>query len=196
MKKGLLIVVSGPSGAGKSTLIKLLLNLAVLQKGNLYIKTNDGKEKVDAGMRALFAYVPQGNLMLSGTIRDNILFGNYKVSEEQMVRAAEIACIAEDIETFPEKYDSILGEHGIGLSEGQAQRIAIARAIVSEAPILLLDECTSALDLVTEEKLLKNLKSLENRTILCISHKDTTICNCDEVIRLEGYRFIKSERFS
>ena len=108
-----------------------------------------------------------------------------------MKRVAKIACIAEDIETFPEGYDTILGERGIGLSEGQAQRLAIARAILSEAPILLLDECTSALDSNTEEQLLENLKQLENRTILCISHKDATIHSCDEIIRLEDYHFVK-----
>ena len=115
LKKGAFMAVIGPSGAGKSTLIKLLLNLAVLQEGRLYMKTESGEIPLDAGMRALFAYVPQGNLMLSGTIRDNILFGNYGVTEEAMHHAAEIACIVEDIETFPEGYDTILGERGIDL---------------------------------------------------------------------------------
>lgn len=191
IKKGTFMAIIGPSGAGKSTLIKLLLNLATLQKGSLCIETKSGKSEIDAGMRALFAYVPQGNLMLSGSIRENILFGNRSVAESDMKRVAKIACIAEDIETFPEGYDTILGERGIGLSEGQAQRLAIARAILSEAPILLLDECTSALDSNTEEQLLENLKQLENRTILCISHKDATIHNCDEIIRLEDYHFVK-----
>ena len=190
IKKGTFMAVIGPSGAGKSTLIKLLLNLATVQKGRLYIETTTGRTEIDAGMRALFAYVPQGNLMLSGSVRENILFGNQNVSEVEMRRAAEIACIAEDIETFSEGYDTILGERGIGLSEGQAQRLAIARAILSEAPILLLDECTSALDSDTEERLLENLKQLKNRTILCISHKDATIHSCDKIVRLEDYHFV------
>lgn len=144
---------------------------------------------ISAGMRSIFAYVPQGNLILSGTIRDNITFGNSDVEELEVVRAAELACIAEDIEAFPERYDTMIGERGIGLSEGQAQRIAIARAILNEAPVLLLDECTSALDGDTEERLLRNLKQLKNRTIVCISHKDTTIQSADEIVRLEDGRF-------
>ena len=191
IKRGTFMAVIGPSGAGKSTLIKLLLNLATLQKGRLYVEAVDGQWNIDAGMRALFAYVPQGNLMLSGSIRENILFGNRNVTEEAMQEAADIACISKDIESFPEGYETILGERGIGLSEGQAQRIAIARAILSEAPILLLDECTSALDGETESQLLENLKQLENRTILCISHKDATIQSCDEIVRLEKYHFVK-----
>ena len=191
IQKGTFMALIGASGAGKSTLIKLLLNLAKVQKGHLYLETKTGRKEIDAGMRALFAYVPQGNLMLSGSIRENIVFGNQKVSEAEMRKAAEIACIAEDIETFPEGYDTILGERGIGLSEGQAQRLAIARAILSEAPILLLDECTSALDSDTEERLLENLKQLEHRTILCISHKDATIHSCDEIVRLEDYHFVR-----
>lgn len=191
IQKGTFMALIGASGAGKSTLIKLLLNLAKVQKGHLYLETKTGRKEIDAGMRALFAYVPQGNLMLSGSIWENIVFGNQKVSEAEMRKAAEIACIAEDIETFPEGYDTILGERGIGLSEGQAQRLAIARAILSEAPILLLDECTSALDSDTEEQLLENLKQLEHRTILCISHKDATIHSCDEIVRLEDYHFVR-----
>ena len=155
------------------------------------MEAGDGQWNIDAGMRALFAYVPQGNLMLSGSIRENILFGNRNVTEEAMQEVADIACISKDIESFPEGYETILGERGIGLSEGQAQGIAIARAILSEAPILLLDECTSALDGDTESQLLENLKQLENRTILCISHKDATIQSCDEIVRLEKYHFVK-----
>ena len=189
IEKGTFMAIVGPSGAGKSTLIKLLLNLAELQEGSLYIETAEGRQMISAGMRSIFAYVPQGNLILSGTIRDNITFGNSDVEEPEVVRAAELACIAEDIEAFPERYETMIGERGIGLSEGQAQRIAIARAILNEAPVLLLDECTSALDGDTEERLLRNLKQLKNRTIVCISHKDTTIQSADEIVRLEDGRF-------
>ena len=190
IEKGTFMAIVGPSGAGKSTLIKLLLNLAELQEGSLYIETTAGRQTISAGMRSIFAYVPQGNLILSGTIRDNITFGNSDVEEPEVVRAAELACIAEDIETFPERYDTVIGERGIGLSEGQAQRIAIARAILNEAPVLLLDECTSALDGDTEERLLRNLKQLKNRTIVCISHKDATIQSADKIVRLEDGRFV------
>ena len=106
-----------------------------------------------------------------------------------MREAARAACIAEEIEQFPAGYDSVLGERSIGLSEGQAQRLAIARALLSRAPVLLLDECTSALDPETETRLLSNLKKLEGRTILCVSHKDITIKSCEEIVWLENGKF-------
>lgn len=189
IRKGVKLAIAGPSGAGKSTLFKLLLSLDRLQKGKLVIVTETGEFPVDAGMRSLFSYVPQGNLILSGTIRENLLFGNEGVTEAAMCEAARAACIAEEIEQFPAGYDSVLGERSIGLSEGQAQRLAIARALLSRAPVLLLDECTSALDPETETRLLSNLKKLEGRTILCVSHKDTTIKSCEEIVWLENGKF-------
>lgn len=189
IRKGVKLAIAGPSGAGKSTLFKLLLSLDRLQKGKLVIVTETGEFPVDAGMRSLFSYVPQGNLILSGTIRENLLFGNEGVTEAAMCEAARAACIAEEIEQFPAGYDSVLGERSIGLSEGQAQRLAIARALLSRAPVLLLDECTSALDPETETRLLSNLKKLEGRTILCVSHKDITIKSCEEIVWLENGKF-------
>ena len=189
IRKGVKLAIAGPSGAGKSTLFKLLLSLDRLQNGKLVIVTETGEFPVDAGMRSLFSYVPQGNLILSGTIRENLLFGNEGVTEAAMCEAARAACIAEEIEQFPAGYDSVLGERSIGLSEGQAQRLAIARALLSRAPVLLLDECTSALDPETETRLLSNLKKLEGRTILCVSHKDTTIKSCEEIVWLENGKF-------
>lgn len=204
IEKGEFVAIVGPSGAGKSTLFKLLLHLAELQSGHLELELEPGKSSgneraercdvqtcsLDAGTRGLFAYVPQGNLILSGTIRENLLFGNADVTEEEMQEAVRAACIEEVIEEFPDKYDTILGERGVGLSEGQIQRIAIARALLSNAPILLLDECTSALDKDTEMKLMKELKKLKNRTILCVSHKDSTTNCCDRVIRLTEGQFV------
>ena len=177
IEKGEFVAITGPSGAGKSTLFKLLLHLAELQEGCLeleFIQESKDQEKadienrncnLDAGTRGLFAYVPQGNLILSGSIRENLLFGNADVTEEEMRQAARFACIERVIEEFPETYDTILGERGVGLSEGQIQRIAIARALLSKAPVLLLDECTSALDQDTEMQLMKELKKLKDRTI-------------------------------
>lgn len=191
IRKGTFLAVTGPSGEGKSTLIKLLLALNTPQKGRLYLQTDNKQIDIDAGTRVLFAYVPQGNLLLSGTIRDNLLFGNQEVTDEKIHEAADIACIAEDIEALPDSYDTVIGERGTGLSEGQGQRIAIARAILSEAPILLLDECTSALDGSTEARLLENLKRLKGRTIICISHKIATIESCDTQVVLDGHRFNK-----
>lgn len=192
IEKGDFVAIVGLSGAGKSTLFKLLLSLEGLKSGELYFETTQGQILIDAGMRPLFSYVPQGNLILSGTIRENIAFGESDVSQKEIEQAAEIACILEEIKTFPEGFESRIGERGMGLSEGQAQRIAIARAVLSKAPILLLDECTSALDSETEERLLQNLRNLKGKTILCVSHKDATIQSCNKIIRLKDAKFYLS----
>ena len=206
IEKGEFVAITGPSGAGKSTLFKLLLHLAELQEGCLeleFIQESKDQEKadienrncnLDAGTRGLFAYVPQGNLILSGSIRENLLFGNADVTEEEMRQAARSACIERVIEEFPETYDTILGERGVGLSEGQIQRIAIARALLSKAPVLLLDECTSALDQDTEMQLMKELKKLKDRTILCVSHKDSTTNCCDRIVRLTDGKFVQENQ--
>ena len=206
IEKGEFVAITGPSGAGKSTLFKLLLHLAELQEGCLeleFIQESKDQEKadienrncnLDAGTRGLFAYVPQGNLILSGSIRENLLFGNADVTEEEMRQAARSASIERVIEEFPETYDTILGERGVGLSEGQIQRIAIARALLSKAPVLLLDECTSALDQDTEMQLMKELKKLKDRTILCVSHKDSTTNCCDRIVRLTDGKFVQENQ--
>ena len=125
-------------------------------------------------------------MILSGTIRENILFGNQNASEEQIKSAIQIACLDTVIDELPNGIETSLKEHGIGLSEGQKQRIAIARAIVNDAPILLLDECTSALDIETEKKLLFNLKNFHQKTVLCISHSLAAIHCCDQIIKVEN----------
>ena len=193
IEKGEFVAIVGLSGAGKSTLFKLLLSLEQLKSGKFYFDTIKGRVPIDAGARPLFSYVPQGNLILSGSIRENIAFGESNVSQKEIEEAAKTACILEEIKTFPEGFDSRIGEHGIGLSEGQAQRIAIARAVLSKAPILLLDECTSALDSETEAKLLGNLRKLKGKTILCVSHKDATIQSCDRIVRLNNKKFEELE---
>lgn len=193
IEKGEFVAIVGLSGAGKSTLFKLLLSLEQLKSGEFYFDTRKGRVPIDAGARPLFSYVPQGNLILSGSIRENIAFGDGGISQKEIEEAAKTACILEEIRTFPEGFDSRIGEHGIGLSEGQAQRIAIARAVLSKAPILLLDECTSALDSETEEKLLENLRNLKGKTILCVSHKDATIQSCDRIVRLNNRKFEEVE---
>lgn len=191
INKGEFAAITGPSGIGKSTLFKILLNLVTLQEGRCFLKLRDKTYDLDAAMRGMFAYVPQGNMILSGTIRENLLFGNEDITEEEMRYAAKTACISEIIEDFKDGYDTRLGERGVGLSEGQVQRVAIARALLSKAPILLLDECTSALDSDTEERLMKHLKELKDKTILCVSHKELTIQCCDRNICLNDRKFIE-----
>lgn len=193
VSKGELIAVVGSSGVGKSTLIKLILGLMKADEGRIYLKTENNCYNIDAGMRKLFSYVPQGNMILSGTIRENITFFSEDVGEQEIITSAKTACIMEFIAELPKGLDTIIGERGLGLSEGQIQRIAIARALVSKAPILLLDEATSALDGITERKLLNNLRSIKDKTCVFISHRQATIADCDRVIRIENKSFVEDK---
>lgn len=189
VNKGDLIAIVGESGIGKSTMMKLMLHLMPCESGKLYFETVNGKIEIDAGTRNVFSYVPQGNMIMSGTIRENITFCNHDIGEEEIRKAAEIACIWDYIETLPQGLETVLTERGEGLSEGQVQRIAIARAILNDAPILLLDECTSSLDKDTEWKVLQNLKKMNTKTIICISHTAAGVACCDRVVEIENKKF-------
>lgn len=186
--KGEVIAVTGSSGCGKSTFFHLLMGILKPQSGSIYIETEGKRIPIDETTRGMFAYVPQGNLILSGTIRENLLFGNPDATEEELHQAIYIACLDEVIKELPDGIYSVLRERGIGLSEGQRQRIAIARAVVSKASILLLDECTSALDHKTEKELLCRLASLKEKTILCISHRTAATKWCSRNMELENNR--------
>ena len=185
IEKNSFVALVGASGMGKSTILKLLLNLLKLQNGKLKCICGEEEIEINTSLRALFSYVPQGNLILSGSIRENLLLGNTSVTDEDIEKALKTACVEDVVDNLPEKYDTVLGERGVGLSEGQNQRLAIARALLSKAPILLLDEATSALDEMTEERLMKNLSELRNKTIIFVSHRDKTISYCDKVICLD-----------
>ena len=189
VNKGDLIAIVGESGIGKSTMMKLMLHLMPCESGKLYFETVNGKIEIDAGTRNVFSYVPQGNMIMSGTIRENITFCNHDIGEEEIRKAAEIACIWDYIETLPQGLETVLTERGEGLLEGQVQRIAIARAILNDAPILLLDECTSSLDKDTEWKVLQNLKKMNTKTIICISHTAAGVACCDRVVEIENKKF-------
>lgn len=184
-EKGKMTVMIGQSGAGKSTVVKLLLGLTKPEQGVVALKTASDTILLDASTRGLFAFVPQGNMILSGTIADNIAFFRDDAPREDIERAARQACLWEAIEAMPDGLDTVVGERGIGLSEGQIQRVAIARALLSDAPILLLDECTSALDSQTEKQLLENLHAIQDRTILFISHKRAVLETADRVVSVE-----------
>ncbi len=181
LKKGEFAVLVGASGMGKTTIIKLLLGLISPQKGDMLLATEAGSIAVATNTRRMFAYVPQGNMLLSGTLRDNITFGSENVADEQLQRVLSLACLTDVVDALPNGIHTMIGERGYGLSEGQLQRVAVARALLSEAPILLLDECTSALDETTEERLLANLRSLKDRTILFISHRPAVL-NCADTV--------------
>lgn len=192
INKGDFAVIVGESGSGKSTLMKLLLQLIACEQGQLYFETAQGKIPIHAGTRNVFSYVPQGNMIMSGTIRENITFCNDKTDESAICNAAKAAGIWEYIKTLPQGLDTMLSERGEGLSEGQIQRIAIARALLNDAPILLLDECTSSLDKETERSVLQNLKKMSGKTIICISHTEAGISCCNRVFRIKN-RMLKEE---
>ncbi|MDD4698912.1 MAG: ABC transporter ATP-binding protein [Oscillospiraceae bacterium] len=190
IKKSSLVSIIGASGTGKSTLFRLLLGLFDPTHGQIYINCGNGKIDIDSRTRCLFAYVPQGNLILSGTIRENIAFGNINVDNAAIEQAAKASAIFDFIDTLPDKFETMLGERGLGLSEGQIQRIAIARALICDAPILLLDECTSALDEQTEHELLQNIKNLKTKTVIFISHRPAALDISDSIIKLENKKFV------
>lgn len=180
------MAITGISGIGKSTLLKLLLGVLYPQKGNIYFALGDKKREADKGIRGLFAYVPQGNMLLSGTIRENVTFLNEDKSEEDINLAVKISCMEPFMEELPDGLNTVIGERGHGLSEGQIQRIAIARAILCDSPILLFDEATSALDESTEKELLENIKKLKNKTCIIISHKRAAVEACNKEVRIVG----------
>ena len=179
LPKGAFAVITGPSGIGKSTLLKLVLGVFHPERGGLYLQSGEEKLRLDRSTRQLFAYVPQGNLLLSGTLRENLTIVRPQATEEEIRQALYVSCMEEYLPQLPMGLDTILGESGAGLSEGQAQRLAIGRAVLGGAPILLLDECTSALDAQTEQKVLQRLRELPNRTCIAVTHRDAAIALCD-----------------
>ncbi len=179
-QKGEIIAVTGPSGQGKSTLLKLLLCLYPVSGGRRLLVTAEGEEPLTSAHRGLFAYVPQGNRIFSGTVREALTFGDEGVPDEAIWRALDIAA-ADFVRELPEGLDALLGERGAGLSEGQLQRLAVARAILSGHPILLLDEATSALDEGTEARLLDNLKRMTDKTVLIVTHRPRVRAISDRV---------------
>ncbi|MCR5653717.1 MAG: ABC transporter ATP-binding protein/permease [Ruminococcus sp.] len=193
IKKGDFIVITGISGIGKSTLTKLLLDVFPVNEGEIYFKLKDGgKVIVDRNIRNMFAYVPQGNFLLSGTIRENISFVRPDATDDEIMEAAKTAC-ADFIDELPDGLDTILGEKGMGLSEGQVQRVAIARAILAGAPMIILDEATSALDEATEIRLLENIENFKNKTCILISHKKAANKVCNKEVRIEDKKIIVKE---
>ena len=173
IRKGEYIAFTGPSGCGKSTVLKLLMCLYPLDAGSRTLETTCGTQPLTAAWRSLFAYVPQGNQLLSGTIRDIVSFGDPCKAQDDagILRALRIACAEDFVQKLEKGLDTVLGERGAGLSEGQMQRIAIARAVFSEHPILMLDEATSALDEATARQLLENLRRMTDKTVLMVTHR-------------------------
>lgn len=183
-KPGSRTAIVGPTGVGKSTLIRLLLSLLKPDSGCISLYSKSVSMPVSSSTRCNMVYVPQGNSLFSGTVRDNLLMGNPDATEEQMVDALRTAA-ADFVLELPRALDTQCFEKGAGLSEGQAQRIAIARALLRPGSVLLLDEFSSALDVETETVLMERLTSdPENRTMIFITHRDKVIDYCTETLRL------------
>ncbi len=179
-------VITGESGRGKSTLFKLLLGY-FNYSGKLTLNSN---YEINASTRALFSYVPQGNMILSGTIKENLTICAENPTEKEIERATEIAVLKDWINSLPNGINTKIGENGLGVSEGQAQRIAIARALICNTPILLLDEATCSLDNETEHKLLWNLKELPDKTVLLVTHRSVEDGIADITLHLDNKKFI------
>lgn len=187
IKKGEFVAITGASGEGKSTLIKLLLGVYMVKEGSVALDIDGGEDIALSPLtRSLFAYVPQGNMVFSGSILDNVTFIKSNATKEEIDFALKVSCADKFISEFPEGLNTVVGENGVGLSEGQIQRIAIARAVLTGAPILLLDEATSALDAVTEEEVLTNVKQLAGVTVIIISHKIKAVTIADRRLELKN----------
>ena len=179
LPKGAFAVITGPSGIGKSTLLKLLLGVFRPTGGRLYLSGEDYELTLDRSTRRLFSYVPQGNLLLSGSLRENLTIVKPDATQEEIDQALYVSAMEDYLPQLPKGLDTVLGESGAGLSEGQAQRLAIARAILGGSAVLLLDECTSALDADTEQKVLQRLKALPDRTCISVTHRPAAVALCD-----------------
>ncbi len=180
--------VTGASGIGKSTLLKLLLGIIHPQSGRLYAQCGQERVTLDRQTRRLFAYVPQGNLLLSGTLRENLTVVKPTATAEEIAQAVHVSAMDEYLPLLPQGLDTPVGENAAGLSEGQSQRLAIARAVLGGAPILLLDECTSALDEKTEQTVLHRLRDLPGRMCIAVTHRPAARELCDWTLEIEDGR--------
>ncbi|MGN0313330.1 MAG: ABC transporter ATP-binding protein [Fusicatenibacter sp.] len=183
---GEIVALVGPSGEGKTTMIRLILGLIRPESGQSLMIASNGKEvAMNADTRHLFAYVPQGNTILSGTIAENMRMVKEDATDEEIIEALKISCAWDFVQRMPETINSRIGERGRGFSEGQAQRIAIARAVLRDAPVLLLDEATSALDVTTERQVLRNIiQQRPNKTCIVTTHRPSVLNLCQRVYRV------------
>ena len=193
IRPGETVGLVGETGAGKTTAARLLLALTRPTEGSIELFDENGTaETVSASSRRLIAYVPQGNTLSSGTIRDNLEPAGKRASEDEIREALRCAEAYGFIEELPKKLDTVIGENGTGLSEGQAQRVAIARALLRKAPVLILDEASASLDMQTEQKIMENLRTATSRvTCLVITHRPSMLELCDRCFKVTGTDIIE-----
>lgn len=192
---GEFVAIIGASGIGKTTLIRIIMSFMSQVEGKITFFNEKGETEIaNAGTRNFIAYVPQGNTLFSGTVRENIRMGNLDATEEEMLEALKLSAGYDFVMSLPKGLDTVIGERGHGLSEGQAQRIAIARAFVRKAPFLILDEATSALDEATEQGVIKGLQQLQPKpTCLIITHRKSILKYCDREIIIENKKTVEAE---
>lgn len=188
IEKGEYVAITGTSGCGKSTMLKLMMNLYPLDKGECVLDTIDGELEMTAAYRSIFAYVPQGNQLMQGSIREIIAFSNEEKMKDTkgIQKALEIACAKEFVMKLQAGIDAMLGEGGRGLSEGQMQRIAIARAVYSGNPVLFFDEATSSLDEQTEKKVLHNIRKMTDKTVVIVTHRMSVLDICNREVHMSS----------
>ena len=191
IKRGDFVALTGISGGGKTSLFQLLLGIYKPSTGKVSFVDGDTEVPASKGTRGLFAYVPQGNMLMSGTLKDNLTMFTDHAEEEDIAAAVHAACLDELVAKVG--MEAKLGERGIGLSEGQAQRLAIARALLSKAPILLLDEATSALDEATEATVLQNIDAMRDKTVIIVTHRRAALGICDYALTIEEGRVSRQE---
>ena len=192
IRRGDFVALTGISGGGKTSLFQLLLGIYRPTGGQVTFTLNGAESRASRGTRSLFAYVPQGNMLFSGTLRDNLTMFTDHATDEEVAQAAEAACLEPLIREVG--LEAKLGERGVGLSEGQAQRVAVARALLSKAPILLLDEATSALDEATEAQMLANIAALRDKTVIIVTHRPAALTLCDYQLHIENGRMTRVDR--
>jgi ATP-binding cassette subfamily B protein len=184
--QGKTVAIVGATGAGKTTLVQLIPRLYNAPPGSLFIDGIPIERIPLEALRSAIGFIPQDTFLFGETIRENIVFGVESAADAEVIRAAEISNIDGDVQSFPNKYETVVGERGITLSGGQKQRTAISRAVVRDPKILILDDALSSVDTYTEEQILRELKGImRNRTSILISHRVSTVKEADEIVVLD-----------
>lgn len=191
IRRGNFVALTGISGGGKTSLFQLLMGIYKPTEGQVTFVSGELAVPASRGTRKLFAYVPQGNMLFSGTLRDNLTMFTDHATDAEISAAIKAACLEELVAEIG--LDAVLGERGVGLSEGQGQRVAVARALLSKAPILLLDESTSALDEITEAQMLKNISAMRDKTCIIVTHRQAALAICDYTLHISDGHLMRIE---